>query len=534
MIQSLQKFSQSRVAKVFLALVALSFVAFFGGSNWFQSQDRHAVIAEIGNVAVGRYELFEKTQRHVQQMMAESGQSMTKEEILQSGLPQMVLNRLIQDNLLNLEAQNLGLTVSDEQVKNQIHSMKVFQDDKGFFNKTLFANVIHSVGLSEDAFVKEIRQELIRAQLMDAIQVGVVLPESMVKPLFEAQYQHRQASLVVVSPKEIAPPALPSDATLEEFYNQHKNAFKTPELRALTVFVINPTALGKAGTISEEDIKALYENKPEVYGKKSLAEAKPLIVAELQKERGSEKAFELSQSLDDKVAGGATLEELATQEQDVALIKLVDVNAQGYDRLNEISPNLPEDKEFAQEILATGFSLEEGTDSPFTQAKSGHYFLIRTDKITPATLQPFAQIRDVVLKAWTEFEQMKVAHEKAKTYVESFNKGDRKVSMMKLLPSVSLSTPSPDVPDAIKELVFSLRLNQAGMVKTPEGFAVVVLNNIIPPTTKVWEEKMEAFKLKLLQSYKDDFTTAYTIALRVRYHVKINENAFQALFTDNN
>lgn len=532
MIQAFQKFSQSRVAKIFLAIVALSFVAFFGGGSWFRPHDPYAVIAQVGNLSIGRNEFFQKVQMQAQQVMAKTGETLSREDIFNAGIPQVVLNQMIQEILLNLETKNLGLTVSDEQVKNQIQSLKVFQDENGVFNRTLFANVLRANGLSEDSFIEEIRRDLIREQLGEAISAGVIFPESMVDPLFEAQYQHRQASLVVVSPKEISPPPAPSQEILEAFYNQHQQDFETPELRTITALVIDPIVLGQNEEVADEEIKAIYEGKTEVYGGKPLAQVKSLIIAERKKEKGIEKASQLSQELDDKIAGGATLEELASLEKGLELIKLEGVDSHGFDRMKVISPSLPKNQELAAEMLQTAFSLEEAMDNPFTQAKTGAYYMIRVDKVSPSHIQPFAEIRNLVLKVWNEFEQIKGAQAKAKDYVKSFNQGDRKVSLMKLLPTLSLSEPSPEVSDEVKQLVFSLRPGRAGMVYSPEGFAVVVLNRIIPPTEKVKTDNMDAFKKNMLKAYKEDFIVGYLNALRIRYPVKVNRDAVKVLFSE--
>src|SRR3990167_8801002 len=102
MIQAFQKFSQSRIAKVFLAVVALSFMAFFGGGSWFRPHDPNAVVAEIGGLSISRYEFGERVQQESQSLMAHSGQSMTQEELLREGVPQRVLSQLTQEILLNL------------------------------------------------------------------------------------------------------------------------------------------------------------------------------------------------------------------------------------------------------------------------------------------------------------------------------------------------------------------------------------------------------------------------------------------------
>lgn len=72
MIQAFQRFSQSRVAKVFLAIVALSFMAFFGGGSWFRPHDPNAVVAEVGDFTIGRYDFAERVQQQIQRLTTES------------------------------------------------------------------------------------------------------------------------------------------------------------------------------------------------------------------------------------------------------------------------------------------------------------------------------------------------------------------------------------------------------------------------------------------------------------------------------
>ena len=530
MIQSFQKFSQSRVAKVFLAIVALSFVAFFGGSSWFRPHDPNATVAEVGNLSISRYELAEKIRQQIQIIMAQSDQPITQEEILNAGLPQQILKQSIQEILLNLEAEHLGLTVSDQVISQQVQSIPAFQNEKKQFDRLVFAQRLRAYNLSEDTFIAEMRRELIRQQLIDAIMVGAYLPDEMLTRLFEAQYQYRQAAMLVISPQEMPLPSLPPLDVLNTFYNEHQKEFETPELRTITALIIDPTLIAKDIPVTAEEIKTLYEEKPEIYGKKTIDEATPLIVTEIQKEKAIEKTYKLTQELDDKIAGGSTLEELAPTVSGSHLIMLTEVSANGLDRMQTSSPQLPKSKELAQEILHTAFSLEEASDSPFTQSPEGVSYLVRVDKVIPSSFQPFEEIKDRVLKVWTENEQLRTAQAKAEAYVKSFNQGDRKVSLMTLLPSLSLSEPSPSVSDKVKELVFSLRPDHAGKVLTPEGVAVVVLNTIIPPTQKVHEEKMPAFKEKQLANYKTDLVIGYVNALRVRYPVKVNTAALKSFF----
>ncbi|MBX9621785.1 MAG: SurA N-terminal domain-containing protein [Alphaproteobacteria bacterium] len=530
MIQAFQKFSQSRVAKVFLAIVALSFMTFFGGGSWFRPHDPNAVVAEVGDLTIGRYDFAERVQQQIQRLTAESEGKISREQILNAGVPQMVLGQMIQEILLNLESKNLGITVSDEAIREQIQSIKAFQKN-GVFDRNVFTQILRSLNMSESAYIEEVRGELTREQLADAIVVGTYLPDMIMEKLFEAQYQFRQASMFLISPDTMPVPQTPSDAVLEAFYNDNQKEFKTPELRTLTVFLIDPIQLVANLQVTEDDIQALYEAKKESFSNKPLSEVKPSIIAELQKDKANEAAFKLTQELDDKIAGGATLEELAPTVSGGKLLKLENINRSGLEKGDSPSPHLPKDQELAQEILQVGFALDEASDTPFTQTKAGDYYMVRVDKVSPPSLPTFAEIKDRVLKLWIKHEQHKVAQNKAEGYVQTFNKGERKAaSMMTSLPQLSLSEASPEVADEVKNVIFSLRPQGTGLAQTKEGFVVVTLNRITSPTGQVKEKNLAGFKEKILEHYKNDLFLGYVNALRIRYPVKINSAAIKALF----
>jgi peptidyl-prolyl cis-trans isomerase D len=409
--------------------------------------------------------------------------------------------------------------------------MEAFQNEKGEFDRAHFTQILRAHGLSEEAFLVELRRELIRDQLIRAVTVGVHVPEEMVDPLFDSEYQHRRAAVLIVSPKSIPAPSQPSDSVLEAFYKENKKAFKTPELRSLTAIILRPEALAHEISVSDEEIRNMYESQYEALGKKPLKDVRDAVVSAVRKEKASEKIHELAQKLEDEIAGGATFEEIAKNTPAAELVQLKGIDSRGKDRQGTVVAQLPKDKELAKEMLQLGFELEEAMDSPFSQAQSGEYFTIQVDKVTPASFEDFAEVKARVLKEWTELERLNAAQKKAEKHAKAFNDGDRRTSLMTVLPSLSLSEPSPTVSDEVKSLVFSLRPGQAAVTPVKEGFAVVVLNKIIPPQQMDKNDKIKSFEEGLSAQYKNDVLSSYIKALRIRFPVSFNQELLQAMYT---
>src|SRR6185437_13472150 len=117
---------------------------------------------------------------------------------------------------------------------------------------------------------------------INAIKVGAYLPDEMVDRLFDAQYQYRQASQLLVSTKDIPTPPTPDDAVLEAFYKENQKEFETPELRTITMLLLDPAIVGKDIPITDAEIKATYEAKSELFDKKKLEDVKTHVEAEVR------------------------------------------------------------------------------------------------------------------------------------------------------------------------------------------------------------------------------------------------------------
>lgn len=496
MIQTLQKFSESRLAKIFLGLVALSFISV--GADWFRTTDSNTFVAEVGTTKISGFDLNREVQEQANRIISQSSHSVTPEDLLKAGLPQEVLDQLVRDTLMTLEVNRLGLTVTDEAVRKRTHSLKMFQDATGTFIHARFVQVLRDNKISEEWFLDRIRKEMTQEQLSQAVTFGVRLPSEMVGPLFDLQFQHREARMLTLNPKDMTRTPSPSPKELEAFYQKHASSFTTPELRTFTTLVLDPVMIAKKNTMTEEE--------------------------------SSEMLHKLTQELDDKIAGGATFEEVAAQTQGIALLKIDSVTANGLAYGEKLASQLPKDTDFAQELLQSVFALESTIDTPFVQAKNGTYYAIRLDKIAPQTLAPFKEKEAFALKVWQESEQFKAAQTKGQALAKSFNEAKKAIKGLVSLPALSLSKASPEVPDTVTDLVFSLRPDQAGVCLLPEGVAVVVLTKITHPDAKTKQEKLETFRENLLSQYKTDVLTAYINGLRIRYPVKVHQDRVQAMY----
>ena len=124
--------------KWILVLVVLVFVFFiwadFGtGLNDQNAGGRPSVAAYVGDQEVSLAE-FERSYRNLESFYGQIyGDRMTPELAKQMGLPLQALNQAVSQKILLTEAKDMGLSVSDDELRDRILQEEIFKDEQGRF-----------------------------------------------------------------------------------------------------------------------------------------------------------------------------------------------------------------------------------------------------------------------------------------------------------------------------------------------------------------------------------------------------------------
>ena len=160
--------------QVGLLLVIAAFVAslFVFGSRGFDGGGAPDTVATVNGEPVP----FERYQRRYQayydayaQIYRERFSSELAERL---GLPQQVLNDLVQEALVVQRARTEGLELSDEELNARIQAAPAFQEGGRFVLKR-YQEFLRRRGLSASAFEDDVRRELTRARVEAAVRAAL-------------------------------------------------------------------------------------------------------------------------------------------------------------------------------------------------------------------------------------------------------------------------------------------------------------------------------------------------------------------------
>ncbi|MFC0226804.1 peptidylprolyl isomerase [Serratia aquatilis] len=375
MMDNLRAAANHVVLKIILALIILSFILTGVGNYLIGGSGDYA--AKVNGQVIDRAQLeqaFQSERSRMQQQLGDQFSALAGNEGYMQQLRQQVLSQMIDKVLLDQYAKKLGLTVSDEQVKNAIRKEPYFQTD-GQFDNAKYLDLINRSGFSPENYAQSMRQQLVSQQVVQGFGSSDIIPPSEAQAMVALMLQERDVRLATIDLKALQAKQTVSDDELKAYYEQNKNSFIAPERVKVSYILLDASAMQDKETATEAEIGAYYDQHQSSYG---------------QPERKKYSIIQLKTEAEAK----AVLEELKSGADFVALAKEKStdiISSRNGGAMDWMEPDTTPD-EIKQANLA-----EKGQLSGVVKSSVG-YLVVRLDDIKPALVKPLSEVHDAIAK----------------------------------------------------------------------------------------------------------------------------------------
>ena len=193
----------------------------------------------------------------------------------------------------------------------------------------------------------------------------------------------------------------------------------------------------------------------------------------------------------------------------------------------------------SSELVQAAFATRESAESDLLETPRGEYFIVRTDRITPARAPTLAEVEDRVVAAWQIEERRKLAEAKVKDALDKANAGTDFATLAKELGlEARIAKPvtrfEADAGNYLSQPVvvelFKLASDKTASVRTAEGSVLVRVKSVEAPDLAKDKEQLDRFGKQLDTMVANDLILQLIAALRAKYGVTVDEAAFQATF----
>ncbi|MHA1164218.1 MAG: SurA N-terminal domain-containing protein [Alphaproteobacteria bacterium] len=372
MMEALRKGAGTWIAKIFIALLVLSF-AVWGIADIFGGYGTKTV-ATVGDTEISTVEYQNEFQRELRAISNRLGRNVTIADARQMGIDGQVILRLIGDAALETQAKSLGLGVTGKAVGARLMRQAAFKDSSGKFDRERFYRVLQANNLSEQGFLERQRRALIMQQITGTVSDGSQPPKTLVDAANRFANETRKLSYITVPKSKLGEIEEPSAEKLRDYYNTHKGEFRAPEFRKVGLIELTPVKLAESVEVPEADIKAAFDNNKARFNR---PERRTILQIAFPDDAAAKDAHA-------KLLNGADFMEVAKARG----LTESDVN------LGTLARDDISDKKISDAV----FSLEEGKYSePITGDLAT--VIAKITKIVPAQIRTLDEMRDSLRKA---------------------------------------------------------------------------------------------------------------------------------------
>ena len=284
-------------------------------------------IGQVGDKHIDIDTYARTLSQEIRAASSRAGAQLTFAQAQSIGIDREVLARMVRARALDHEAEQMGLSVGDERLRDEILNIPSFQGVDGSFDRDAYAFALEQAGTSEAAFETQLREEVARSLLQGAIMAGMTMPDTYAETLVGFLGETRDFTWVRLGAADLLEPLpTPSDAELQSYYEANLDDYQLPETKRITYAVLLPDSLIDQIVLDEDDLRSEYDLRNDQFNQPERRLVERLVY--LDEDEANRAAAQLD-------VGGTTFETLVTErglslsDIDLGDVSLVELEAAG-------------------------------------------------------------------------------------------------------------------------------------------------------------------------------------------------------------
>ncbi len=372
MLQKIRDRAQGWIARIIVALIALTFTLFGAESLlcYFNGSQRDEA-ASVNGEKISRQTLDVEVQRAVRSgRVPPEQQNEARRAILDSLITRMAMEQYARDG---------GMSFSDQQVDQMLVNRQEFQDSNGHFSAELFQRRLAGAGYSPDEFRRQLQEDMLTQQLQNGLIAGTFLLPSETERLAALRYQKRDFRYAMLDENALEQPVSVSDDDVKAWYEAHQQAYQRPEEVRLEYVVLDRRQLSDTDQpVEEQQLRQRYEQR-RTTAPREVSD----IVVTFGDERTREEAQQRVDDIEARLQKGEDFAALAQQYSDDPS------SAEQGGRMGVVSEGI-----FGQAFDEAVASMAPGEVSPGVES-DGVFHVIRVDNVD---IDSFDDLRETLTR----------------------------------------------------------------------------------------------------------------------------------------
>jgi peptidyl-prolyl cis-trans isomerase D len=382
MLQNIREGIQGPWAIAIVALIVVSFV--FTGVGSYISSNNSTAVAIVNGVEIEEQTLETAYQNERARLEGQFGDAINQLFASESYINQFrgdILQRLINEELVSQKALELGLRVSDAQIREAIVRMPEFQL-VGQFDNDMYNNTLARAGFTPSEFAEYMRVQLTRTQLENTLRGTGFSLQHQVDRVLALREQTRDAQTLEIDIAKYQDTVTIEEADVQSFYDENITNYDTQEQVKLAYVTLSVSDIMPSVEVTDEEVRQYYQDNQAVYTTEEERRISHILFETIvDEEQARAKAEEVLAKLEQGEDFAALAEEFS---DDV-------VSAEIGGDLDVLNPG-----DYSPAFEDAAFAIAgEGEISGIVETEFGLH-IIKVTELTPAVLTPFEDVQAAI------------------------------------------------------------------------------------------------------------------------------------------
>ena len=311
-------------------------------------------------------------------------------EILPTYIPQMV-DQMVTERAMAMEAERLGLQVTDAEVADSIRQMvpSLFPDGK-FVGKEAYAGMLAQQNMTIDQFESDLKRQIAITRLRDIAMEGTIVTQAEIEAAFRKKNEKIKVEFVRLTADKYKAESQPTAEEMLDFYKANTARYTSPEKKNLTVLIADQAKMEAAVNPTDADLQRMYSQNQEAFRTPERVKARHILLKTQGKPASEEAAIKAKgESLLKQIKGGADFAKLAKENSEDPGSAVNGGELGDWITHGQMVP------EFDKAI----FSLKVGETSDLVKTVYG-YHIVQTLARQDAGVRTFAEVKGELAAQW--------------------------------------------------------------------------------------------------------------------------------------
>jgi len=492
-----------------IAAFIIAIFAVWGGGGRLGVMESEKPLVIIGQKKIYAQDYILALRRQIEALQSEF-KGLDRNLIEQLGLTQRVLQELIQQNLLFEMAKELGIEVTEDEVRERIISLPVFQRDGQFVGFEEYRRILEWNRMSVAEFEESLKKDILLNKVGLLLTANATVREEEAWENYKKNNESARLEYLVLEKNKIDFKETPDSRDIEDFFHRHQARYTLPEKRQGYLVFLPLSDLIKEIKINEAEIEKYYEDHKEQFREPETIRVSRIYLPSTPENK--EAVLDQARSLLNRLKEGADFASLAREfSKDEKASQGGDWGEWDWQRLDSTEQNEIRKLEKGQDTL---IELPEGVS------------ILRVTEKKEARVRSLAEVRGQIKSLLEDQKARELGTKKLKQLARTARKeknleaaakklGYKGESFGPLKEGEAIS--DKDQAGFISRSLFSLKEKEISeVIPTFEGLALVQLTAIIKAHPATLEEVRSEVEKDWLEAKKKELAREKLLSLKAK------------------